>query len=254
MYGQILLGPPGSGKTTYCVGMRDFLTSLGRRVYVINMDPANENAPKAYSGASEEDAAAGKPSGVVDERRDGILWDVMEECVSLEAVMEECNLGPNGALIYSMEYIASHIDEVSSSIRTRLLEKEETASQGSSSNASHSVPPYLLFDFPGQVELFTHNTSISSIISSLSKDLHVNLCSVHLIDAMRTRSASEFISSALLTTTVMLRMELPAVNVLSKVDLLRDEEEGEFNLDFYTEVMDLVRRGGWVGAVGVGWW
>ena len=45
MFGQIVIGPPGSGKTTYCNGMSQFLTALGRKVAVINIDPANDNIP-----------------------------------------------------------------------------------------------------------------------------------------------------------------------------------------------------------------
>ena len=29
-YGQVVIGPPGSGKSTYCKGMKEFLEGLGR--------------------------------------------------------------------------------------------------------------------------------------------------------------------------------------------------------------------------------
>ncbi len=45
IFGQIVIGPPGSGKTTYCDGMSQFLKGLGRNVAVVNLDPANENVP-----------------------------------------------------------------------------------------------------------------------------------------------------------------------------------------------------------------
>ena len=32
MFGQLVIGPPGSGKTTYCNGMQQYLLSLGRKV------------------------------------------------------------------------------------------------------------------------------------------------------------------------------------------------------------------------------
>ncbi|KAF6108959.1 GPN-loop GTPase 2 [Phyllostomus discolor] len=44
-FGQAVIGPPGSGKTTYCLGMSEFLRALGRRVAVVNLDPANDGLP-----------------------------------------------------------------------------------------------------------------------------------------------------------------------------------------------------------------
>lgn len=44
-FGQVVIGPPGSGKTTYCAAMAQFLEGLGRQVSVINLDPANDNVP-----------------------------------------------------------------------------------------------------------------------------------------------------------------------------------------------------------------
>jgi GPN-loop GTPase len=31
-YGQIVVGPPGAGKSTYCAGLLQFLTAAGRYV------------------------------------------------------------------------------------------------------------------------------------------------------------------------------------------------------------------------------
>jgi len=37
IFGQLVIGPPGSGKTTYCNVMSKFLESIGRKVAVINI-------------------------------------------------------------------------------------------------------------------------------------------------------------------------------------------------------------------------
>lgn len=31
-FGQLVIGPPGSGKTTYCNGVSQYLRALGRKV------------------------------------------------------------------------------------------------------------------------------------------------------------------------------------------------------------------------------
>jgi GTPase SAR1 family protein len=71
VFGQLVIGPPGSGKTTYCHGMQQYLSALGRRVAIVNLDPANDVLP--YT--PDVDVA---------------------ELVCLDTVMEELHLGPNG--------------------------------------------------------------------------------------------------------------------------------------------------------------
>lgn len=43
LFGQLIIGPPASGKTTYCHKMFEFYKQLQRNATIINMDPQNEN-------------------------------------------------------------------------------------------------------------------------------------------------------------------------------------------------------------------
>jgi len=124
-FGQVVIGPPGSGKTTYCLGMQEFLGRLGRKVVVVNMDPANEGLP--YTCAVD-----------------------VSELVTLDDVMEGLKLGPNGGLLYCMEYLEANLDWLENKL-------------------SQYKDHYFLFDCPGQVELYTHQSSVKNIFSQLSK-------------------------------------------------------------------------------------
>lgn len=73
-FGQLVIGPAGSGKTTYCNGMQQYLTLLGRKTVVVNLDPANDAVP--YECAVD-----------------------ISELVSLQEVQENLNLGPNGGTV-----------------------------------------------------------------------------------------------------------------------------------------------------------
>uniref|UniRef100_A0A8C6ETT3 GPN-loop GTPase 2 n=1 Tax=Marmota marmota marmota TaxID=9994 RepID=A0A8C6ETT3_MARMA len=131
-FGQAVIGPPGSGKTTYCLGMSEFLRALGRRVAVVNLDPANEGLP--YECAVD-----------------------VGELVGLGDVMDALRLGPNGGLLYCMEYLEANLDW----LRAKLDPLR-----------GH----YFLFDCPGQVELCTHHGALRSIFSQMAQwDLRVRL-------------------------------------------------------------------------------
>lgn len=67
----------------------------------------------------------------------------------------------------------------------------------------------------------------------------MQLVVVHLVDAHYITDPAKYISVLLLSLRSMLQLDLPHINVLSKIDLLRDYGELAFNLDFYTEVQDL---------------
>jgi len=50
LFGQVIVGPPGSGKTTYCAGMQQFYQLTGRKVAVVNLDPANDHVSYDCAG------------------------------------------------------------------------------------------------------------------------------------------------------------------------------------------------------------
>lgn len=66
------------------------------------------------------------------------------------------------------------------------------------------------------------------------------LASVNLIDSFYVTDATKFVAVLMMSLASMLRIELPHVNVLSKMDLIKQHGgELQFNLDFYTDVLDL---------------
>ncbi len=99
---------------------------------------------------------------------------------------------------------------------------------------------YFLFDCPGQTELFTSSPSLRRIVSTLSKTCGLQLACVHLVDSHLCTDPSKYISAVLVSLSAMLHLEMPHVNVLSKVDMLEQYGGlGEHSLDFFTEAQDL---------------
>ncbi|KAF9255220.1 hypothetical protein L218DRAFT_967485 [Marasmius fiardii PR-910] len=194
-FGELVCGSPGSGKSTYCYGKHQLFTALNRPISIVNLDPANETIP--YPCAID-----------------------ISSLVTLKEVMDEHGLGPNGGMLYCLEYLEVNYDW----LEDRLKELGPNA--------------YVLFDLPGQVELSTNHESVKRIVERLTKS-GFRLAAVHLCDAHYVTDASKYISVLLLSLRTMLHLELPHINVLSKIDLLKQYGELDFNLDFYTEVQDL---------------
>ncbi|SGZ51652.1 CIC11C00000004101 [Sungouiella intermedia] len=199
MFGQIVIGPPGSGKSTFCHGMYQFLSAIGRKCSIINLDPANERHPY--------------PKCDFDIR----------DFITVEDVMNKNNLGPNGGLMYALESIDENGIEI-------LLGEIKKLAQSRN---------YLIFDCPGQVELFTHHNSLFKIFKRMANSMDARLCVVSLVDSIYLTSPSQYISILLLSLRSMLQLDLPQVNVISKVDMLLSYGNLPLRLDYYTEVQDL---------------
>ena len=194
MHGQLVIGPPGSGKSTYCAAVRHYLSEMGRKVAVINLDPANDSLLYPCS---------------VD----------ISELITLDDVIDNLHLGPNGGLIYCMEYLEKNIDWLLS-------------------NFSKMNDTYVLIDCPGQIELYTHHGSLRNIFEKVIALKH-HFVAVNLIDSHCCCDPSKFISAAVTSLSSMLQLALPHVNVLSKCDIIEKHGRLPMNLDFFTEVLDL---------------
>ena len=122
-FGEIVVGSPGSGKSTYCY----VFTAINRPISIVNLDPENDNIPYLCA---------------VD----------IASLVTLQEVMAEHGLGPNGGILYFMEYLEANYDW----LEDRLKELGGDA--------------YVLFDLPRQVELSTNHNSLKRIIDNLGKN------------------------------------------------------------------------------------
>lgn len=160
----------------------------------------------------------------MDPANDMLSYDCaldLRNYTTLEEIMTTCNLGPNGGIVFAMEQVNASVEDFISKIK-KLGESE-----------------YLIFDCPGQVELFTHHSALSQIFQRLQKNIDLRLTVVNLIDSINIASPSQYISVLLLALRSMLQFNLPQINVLSKIDLLAQYEKLPFRLEYYTDVQDL---------------
>jgi len=126
----------------------------------------------------------------------------IRDLVRIEDVMAEYGLGPNGAQIVAADLIANYVEDV----------KRDVDSYESD---------YVLYDTAGQLELFAFRAASNFIVDFLGER---SSAIAFMFDPTLAKTPSGFISLLLLSATVHFRFYKPYINVLSKVDILNDEE------------------------------
>ncbi|GFE53973.1 ATP-binding domain 1 family protein, putative [Babesia ovis] len=204
-YAQIVVGPAGSGKTTYCKALQDYLTACRRKCHIINLDPATEE------DIQFEDVT--KEKGKTPKEEFSTFDTDIRDFVDIGTVIEEDELGPNAALVKSAEMLTDNIEWLAEQI-------EETYCDES----------YLLFDTPGQVELFVHLSYVKSISQLLSR-LNINAVAVFLLDVSFMTDPTKLIAGSMAGLAAMANLQMPHINVLTKCDLLYENaSDGNFRL------------------------
>ena len=134
----------------------------------------------------------------------------IREWINLDEVMSQYGLGPNGAQIVAADLMAVNIKKVSD-----ILDTIDT--------------DYVLIDTPGQLELFAFRESSNVVISALGKQRSMI---AYLSDPTLYKSANGFVSAMTLASLVQFRLNMPIINLLSKSDVLKEEEVDRI-LDWY---------------------
>jgi len=169
-------GTAGSGKSLLTSKLQDYYSRNGAFAAILNLDPGVDNMPYTCD---------------IDVR----------DYVDYVSIMQQYELGPNGAMVMANDLIASKIDDIQNDV-------------------NKVNPDYLIVDTPGQIELFAYRSSGRFIVDNISNEEKTN---IFLFDGSLITSPVNFVSIALLATSIRLRLNLPTINVLTKTDLIGDK-------------------------------
>ncbi|KAL9587312.1 MAG: hypothetical protein Q9212_000359 [Teloschistes hypoglaucus] len=175
-FGTLVMGPAGAGKTTFCNALIQHLRLNKRSCFYVNLDPAAED----FSYEPDLD---------------------IKDLISLEDVMEEMSLGPNGGLIYCFEWASPDIPSQDPITEEYLI----------------------ILDLPGQIELYTHIPVIPTLVKHLTRfgGLNISLCAAYLLESTFVIDRAKFFAGTLSAMSAMIMLEIPHVNILSKMDLVK---------------------------------
>jgi GTPase SAR1 family protein len=149
----------------------------------------------------------------------------VREWVVLSQIMEEFNLGPNGAQVVAADMMAIQSQDIAQAV----FEMEAD---------------YVLYDVPGQLELFAFRSSSLRLMENLGGNMPVL---AYLLDPMLVGTPNGYVTSMLLGATVKFRFTAPMIFLLSKVDVV--DAEVRQNLMAWTEDHWRLQSDLWEGDV-----
>lgn len=191
-FGQIIIGAPGSGKTTYIKTMKDFYTKCNRKTMSINLDPANEN--------------------------DESFFDIdIKKLINLEDVEKKMKLGPNGSFLYCINFLHENISWLENQINQKKFENFNYILIDTPGQIEiFTISP----EFKEICEYLTN-----------PKKLNIKLCCVNLIECINICDMPKYIFSIFSVLNSMMNLALPQVNFISKCDLIKElKKNNEFDL------------------------
>ncbi|KAI1124441.1 GPN-loop GTPase 3 like protein [Nemania abortiva] len=181
-FGVMVMGPAGAGKSTFCASLITHLQLNRRSAFYVNLDPAAET----FEHSPDLD---------------------IKDLISLEDVMEEMGLGPNGGLIYCFEFLMENLDFLTDALDPLTEEY------------------LIIFDMPGQIELYTHVPILPALVRFLTRagSLDIRMCAAYLLEATFVVDRAKFFAGTLSAMSAMIMLEVPHINILSKMDLVKDQ-------------------------------
>lgn len=125
----------------------------------------------------------------------------IRQFVRAERVMRKFGLGPNGGLIASIDIAAKFAGK----IKKEIMEYD---------------PEFLIVDTPGQLEIFVFRYAGSILLKNAILEVPGNIpVGVFLFDPTLCDNLNSMLSLLLLAASVELRIEMPMIGALTKIDL-----------------------------------
>ena len=210
---MFILGPAGSGKTALTSAFGQYLEKQGFQPAYINLDAAVEDLPYTPD------------------------FDI-RTYYTVSDIMRKYKVGPNLALIKSVEMLTQYEDHI-----RRFIEYASTSYD------------YIIVDTPGQLELTIFHDACIRIMRLFTG----RSCAVFLMPADIIRSLRDAVFLRLMALAIRYRVDMPVITVLSKYDLnpeaekyvqldlppeeiakMLEHEHGQ--IDLVAQLLDIVRK------------
>lgn len=142
----------------------------------------------------------------------------IRDTVNYKEVMKQYGLGPNGGIVTSLNLFSTMFDDV-----LKLIAKREKEID------------YIIFDTPGQIEVFNWSASGSIIAEALAATYPTII--IYVLDTVRSTNPQTFMSNMLYACSILYKYKLPFIIAMNKIDIV-DCKYAENWLQDYDEFYD----------------
>ncbi|GAB1860958.1 GPN-loop GTPase [Camponotus japonicus] len=146
----------------------------------------------------------------------------IRDTVNYKEVMKQYKLGPNGGIVTSLNLFTTKFHQV--------IELIDKASE------EHN---YVVFDTPGQIEVFTWSASGSIITEALASQFPTIV--IYVVDTVRSVNPVTFMSNMLYACSILYKTKLPFIVVMNKIDIVEHSYAIDWMHDFeaFQEALDM---------------
>ena len=200
----IIIGMAGSGKTTFIQKLEESIINYKQTKYnsnnnidpyLINLDPAVYNC-------------------LYEPNLD------IRDTVNYKEIMKAHSLGPNGAIVTSLNLFSTNIHKVIDLLDNKIKESFSVINSNNLNGIKDSLE--IIVDTPGQLEVFSWSASGKIITDSLS--LLAPTIIFYVVDLVRCQNPNTFISNMMYALSIMYKMKLDLYIVFNKSDTVKDDK------------------------------
>ena len=278
----IVVGMAGSGKSSLMSQMQHHANTTLLQAKTSKDESASDNTKDRDDEASDDNNNSNTEATLpaycinLDPATHHLAYEAsidIRDTINYKEVMKQHNLGPNGAIMTSLNLYATKFDQVMGILEKRAygdpqnqhqkaapspspsdqnsnetkqeatnstttVDQSATAADDDNNNNAIGME-YILVDTPGQIEAFTWSASGSIISESLASAFPTVLCFV--VDTVRcATSPNTFMSNMLYACSMFYRTRLPLVIAFNKNDVVPHEFAIEWMKDYdaFQEALD----------------
>jgi GTPase SAR1 family protein len=213
-FGQLVIGPPGCGKTTYCRTLQNYFNNFNRKTLLINLDPANETTSNIFD---------------IDIR----------SLITLDDASSNLHLGPNSSFIYCFNFLNENFSWLQSQLNSFPHVNYYLIDTPGQIELFTTCP-----SFKAIITKLTHHNEMNIHLTCVNLIESINICDM---------SKYIFSCMSVLNAMINLELpQVNLISKSDMIKELKKENEFPFDLEFFKNPNNEIRLNEYLDSLNMG--